>query len=135
MRLILLLVGAAGVLAFLATGLYLATHFPASYAAGEHIRYAYRANHAYLLLASLLNFALGLYWPGLCAGWRGKLALTGVCLVLAAPFVLLYAFAYEAPRGSPERVATLIGVVLAFAGVLAQWPNRSASHGNALHHP
>ena len=135
MRLSLLVIGAAGVLAFLATGLYMATHFPAAYAGGEHIRYTYRANHAYLLLASLLNVALGVYWPGVRAGWRGKLALAGACLVLASPVVLLYAFAYEAPRGSPERVATLIGVLLVLAGVLAQWPNRRQTHGNALHHP
>jgi hypothetical protein len=111
-------------LAFLATGLYMATHFPMAHAAGEEIRYMYRANHVYVLLASLVSFALGLYWAGAKAGWRGKLALAGASLVLAAPFVLVYAFLFEAPRGTPERVATLLGVFLLAAGVLMQWPNR-----------
>jgi len=98
MRWLQLDVGGAGVLAFLGTGVYMATHFPAAYAGGEHIRYLYRANHVYVLAGSLVNIALGCYWPIVRAGWRGKLALVGASLVAAAPFLL--------------------------AGVLAQWPNR-----------
>jgi len=98
MRWLQLGVGGAGVLAFLGTGVYMATHFPAAYAGGEHIRYLYRANHVYVLAGSLVNIALGCYWPIVRAGWRGKLALVGASLVAAAPFLL--------------------------AGVLAQWPNR-----------
>src|SRR5689334_16422402 len=100
MRWVQLGVGGAGVLAFLGTGLYMAAHFPAAYAGGEHIRYLYRANHVYLLAGSLVNIALGCYSPSVRAGWRGKLALTGAWLVAAAPFLLLYAFFVEAPRGS-----------------------------------
>ena len=124
MKRLLLAVGATGILAFLGTGLYLATHFPAAYAAGEELRYMYRANHVYVLLASLVNIALGLYWTGARSGWRGKLAFIGAWLALAAPFVLLSAFFFEAPRGMPERPLTFFGVLFALAGVLAQWPNR-----------
>src|SRR5207247_7900718 len=98
-----LVVDAAGMLAVLASGLYMATHFPAAYATGEEVRYIYRANHVYVLLGSLVSFALGLYWTGAKAGWRGKLALAGAALVLAAPFVLVYAFFFEALRGTPRR--------------------------------
>ena len=124
MRLALLAIGAAGLFAFLATGLYMATHFPAAYAAGEEIRYMYRANHIYLLLASLVGLTLGFYWSGARPGWRGKVALVGVCLVLGAPALLGIAFFVEPPHASPERPLTFFGALFALAGVLMQWPNR-----------
>jgi hypothetical protein len=120
-----LVFGVLGVLAFLGTGAWMATHFPAAYTGGEPIRYLYRANHVYLLLASLINLAIGIYWTGSRPGWRGKLALAGSALVLAAPLLLLYAFFFEPPRGVPERPATLIGALMLLLGVLAQWPNRA----------
>jgi hypothetical protein len=85
----------------------------------------YRANHVYLLLGSLINLAVGIYRPGTRPGWRGIVALVGSALMLAAPLVLLAAFFFEAPRGTPERALTLLGVFLLLAGVLAQWPNRT----------
>jgi hypothetical protein len=45
--------------------------------------------------------------------------------MLAAPFVLLDAFFFEAPRGMPERPLTLLGALLLLVGVLAQWPSRA----------
>jgi hypothetical protein len=123
-RLAALAVGGAGLLAFLATGLYMATHFPAAYAAGEEIRYMYRANHIYVLLASLVCLTFGLYWGGARPGWRGKLALVGACLVLAASAALVCAFFVEPPHGTPDRPITFFGVLFALVGVLLQWPNR-----------
>lgn len=124
MRTTLLIVGLAGFAAFLGTGLYMARHFPGAYASAEAIRYMYRANHVYLLLASLLNVALGCYWPGPRAGWRGKLGLAGCGLLLLAPVVLLYAFFAEPPHASPERGMTFIGVLIALLGIAAQVVNR-----------
>jgi len=121
-----LLVGIGGVLAFLGTGGWMAAHFPAAYSSGETIRYMYRANHVYLLLASLVSLAIGMYRGSSRPGWRGKVALAGSALVLAAPFVLLYAFFVEPAHGVPERPATLVGAVMLLAGVLSQWPNRSS---------
>ena len=109
----------------------MATHFPAAYESHEAIRYMYRANHVYLLLASLINIALGIYRTGTRPGWRGIVGLAGSALILAVPLVLLYAFFFEAPRGTPERAATLIGAVMLLAGVLAQWPNRAPGGGDA----
>ena len=118
-------------LAFLGTGAYMATHFPAAYEGHEAIRYMYRANHVYLLLGSLINLAVGIHRLGSRPGWRGIVALVGSVLMLAAPFVVLAAFFFEAPRGTPERALTLLGVLLLLAGVLAQWPNRAkaVTHG------
>jgi hypothetical protein len=120
-----LLIGVGGVLAFLGTGAYMATHFPAAYEGHEAVRYMYRANHVYLLLGSLINLAVGIYRPGTQTGWRGKVTLAGSALLLAAPFVLLAAFFFEAPRGTPERALTFFGVLMLLLGVLAQWPNRA----------
>jgi hypothetical protein len=120
-----LVFGTGGVLAFLGTGAYMATHFPAAYESGEAIRYLYRANHVYLLLASLVNLAIGIYRAGTRPGWRGNLALAGSALLLVAPPILLYAFFAEPPRGAPERPVTLIGALALLIGVLAQWPNRA----------
>jgi hypothetical protein len=119
-------IGAGGVLAFLGTGAWMATHFPTAYESHEAIRYMYRANHVYLLLGSLINLVIGIYRPGSHPGWRGIVALTGSALMLAAPFVLLAAFFFEAPRDTPERAATLLAVFMLLVGVLAQWPNRAA---------
>jgi hypothetical protein len=113
-----LLFGVGGVLAFLGTGAWMATHFPGAYEANESVRYLYRANHVYLLLASLVNLGIGIYRTAGRAGWRGRIA-------LAAPLLLFYAFFVEPPRAVPERPATLIGAGMLLVGVLAQWPNRA----------
>jgi hypothetical protein len=55
MRKLHLIVGLAGVAVFLATGLYMHARFPALYGGNEALRFMYRANHVYLLLASLIN--------------------------------------------------------------------------------
>jgi len=125
-----LLVGIGGVLAFLGTGAYMATHFPAAYESQEAIRYTYRANHVYLLLGSLINIAVGIYRTDARPGWRGRVGLAGSALILAAVFVLLYAFFFEAPRGAPERPATFVGIFMLLIGVLAQWPNRVSGNKN-----
>src|SRR5882757_7439883 len=119
-----LLIGVGGVLAFLGTGAYMATHFPAAYESDEAIRYMYRANHVYLLLGSLINIAVGIYRPGTRPGWRGVIGLAGSAMLQAALVVLLYAFFFEASRAMPERAATLLGTAMLLIGVLAQWPNR-----------
>ena len=125
-----LLIGVGGVLAFLGTGAYMATHFPAAYESDEAIRYMYRANHVYLLLGSLINIAVGIYRPGTRPGWRGIVGLAGSAVMQAALVVLLYAFFFEAPRATPERAATLLGVLMLLLGVLAQWPNRASGTKN-----
>jgi hypothetical protein len=121
-----LVIGIGGVLAFLGTGAYMATHFPTAYEGNEAIRYLYRANHVYLLFGSLLNIAVGIYRTATRPGWRGVVALVGSALMLAALFALFYAFFFEAPRATPERGVTFLGVLLLLVGVLAQWPNRAA---------
>jgi hypothetical protein len=110
-------VGLAGVVAFLATGAYMRAGFPDLYAANEVLRYLYRSNHVYVLLASLINVALGVHLAPIAPGWRATVSKMGSILALAAPVVLCLAFFLEAPKASPERVLTLVGVAALAAGI------------------
>jgi hypothetical protein len=110
-------VGLAGVVAFLVTGVYMRAGFPDLYAANEVVRYLYRSNHVYVLLASLVNVALGVHLAPVAPGWRATVSTLGSILALAAPVVLCWAFFIEAPKASPERVLTLLGVVALAAGI------------------
>ena len=112
-------VGLAGVVVFLGTGIYLRMVFPELYATNEALRYVYRANHVYVLFASLINLVLGLRVAGGLVGGRAKLALAGSLLALASPVVLCFAFVLEAPEVSPDRILTLLGVFAAAFGVAA----------------
>ena len=112
-------VGLAGVAVFLGTGIYLRMRFPELYATNEALRYVYRANHVYVLFASLVNLALAVRFAAGQVGWRGKLATAGSVLALASPIVLCLAFVFEAPEVKPERILTLLGVFAAALGVTA----------------
>ena len=111
------IVGLAGVAVFLVTGAYMRAGFPDLYAANEILRYLYRSNHVYILLASLVNVALGVHLTPVPPGWRATVSLLGSLLALAAPVVLCFAFFLEAPVPTPERVLTLVGVVAVTAGI------------------
>jgi FtsH-binding integral membrane protein len=120
MRRLHLSVGVLGVLVFLGTGLYMRQHFPEAYAANEALRYIYRANHVYLLLASLVNVALGLNVAAARDGWRSGVATLGSWLALVSPLVLTYAFFFEAPLGRPDRLITALGIFAVALGVVAR---------------
>ena len=110
-------VGLLGIVAFLATGAYMNAGFPDLYAGNEVLRYLYRSNHVYILLASLVNVALGVHLAPAAPGWRATALLAGSVLALAAPVVLCFAFFVEAPVAQPERVWTLAGVAALAAGI------------------
>ncbi len=110
-------VGLTGIVAFLATGAYMNAGFPDLYAGNEVLRYLYRSNHVYILLASLVNVALGVHLTPAAPGWRATVLLVGSVLALAAPVVLCFAFFLEAPVAQPERVWTLAGVAALAAGI------------------
>jgi hypothetical protein len=120
MRKLHLVVGLAGVVTFLATGIFMRAHFPDLYSANEALRYIYRANHVYILLASLANLALGVHLAGGRTGWRAKLSTVGSILALASPVVLCFAFVFEASKASPDRIVTLLGVFALAFGIAAQ---------------
>ena len=110
-------VGLVGIVAFLVTGLYMNAGFPELYGTNEVLRYLYRSNHVYILLASLINVALGVHLTPVPPGWRTTVLLVGSFLALAAPIVLCFAFFLEAPLATAERVWTLAGVAALAAGI------------------
>jgi hypothetical protein len=119
------LIGWLGFAVFLVTGLYMRAGFPALYGSNEVVRYLYRANHIYVLLASLINVALGCYlYTG--SGWRNVAARAGSVFLLSAPVVLVMAFFLEAPKGTPNRLLTGTGVFMVLLGILCHLPNRGS---------
>ena len=91
--------------------------FPGLYESDETIRYLFRTNHIYLLMAGLLNLGLGLYFAEHPAGWRRTLQRVGSALLLAAPAILLAVFFLEPPHGAPERPITAAGRFASLTGM------------------
>lgn len=118
MKLLHILVGLLTVLVFLATGMYMQSHFPAIHEANEVIRYQFRANHIYVLLSGLINLLAALKSGALFTGWRLVTARVASIFLLLAPAVLIYAFYTEPAQASADRPLTFYGVVLLLAGVL-----------------
>jgi hypothetical protein len=87
-------------------------------------RMLYRSRHIYLLLAGLLNLALGTYYRASGRTWRRRFQSVGSCLILAALPLLLAAFVREPHRSDlslaftrPAIIGMLLGTLLhAFAG-------------------
>jgi hypothetical protein len=123
MRKLHLVVGLVGIAVFLGTGVYMFRGFPDLYGTNEAVRYMYRANHVYVLLSSLINVALAVYLVPARPGWKALVSRIGSVLVILSPLVLCYAFFAEAPKATPERTFTGLGVLALLLGVLAHLPN------------
>ncbi len=122
MRRLHLIVGLAGVVVFLATGVYMRRNFPDLFAGDETLRYLYRANHVYLALASIANLVLGVYLAIRRPGWRAIASKIGSMLILLSPLLLGYAFVVETRMVSPERPFTIFGSLILLIGALTQLP-------------
>lgn len=113
-----LAVGLIGFVIFLASGAYMRLNGPALYASNAAVRFSLRANHVDILLASLVNAAVGIYLLPADRIWRRILQTVGSCLLLASPCLYVAAFLIEGPLASPERRLTLWGTIGSLAGVL-----------------
>jgi hypothetical protein len=112
------LVGLIGILAFLATGVYMRRSFPGKPDLDSGTRMFFRSRHIYLLLASLLNLGLGTYSSPSAVRWRRILQVVGSCLILAAPPLLLIAFAHEPTRSDRHIPWSRPAIIALFAGTL-----------------
>ncbi|MEX2220069.1 MAG: hypothetical protein WD749_15060 [Phycisphaerales bacterium] len=122
-------IGAAALLTFLATGFYLRAGLPEPEGGGLVIHFAARANHIYILLAALLNGALGLY---LSPRPRGRTQRAGSVLVLLAPVVLTAAFIAEHATASLWRPLTMAGIFCVALGMaLHALSGRPGARGQA----
>ncbi len=111
-------VGVGGLLAFLSSGLHMRSIFPEAYEAHEAVRFLYRANHIYLLFASLLNLVLARYVVAPQAWARRVAQLLGSSGVVSAVPILAAAFLVEPRLGGGARGLTLLGCIVALAGVI-----------------
>lgn len=119
MRRIHLVVGVAGVIAFILTGQYMDRWLGHLSGMPDLPRMLYRSAHIYLLLGSLLNLVLGLYLVDHLPGWRRWVSRGGSVLVAVAPILFLVAFAREPlrddthrPYAGPAIYGTVLGVGL-----------------------
>jgi hypothetical protein len=112
-----LAIGVAGLLTFLWTGRFMLTHFPVVYRGHEEIRFLYRANHLYIMFASVLNLVLGMHGQlAPSSRWRRPLLVVSSLAILVAVPILIVAFYLEPPRSGAPRWTTLVGCVLVFGG-------------------
>jgi hypothetical protein len=119
MRRFHLVVGLVGVVAFLLTGQYMDRVHNHLAGMDPTPRLLFRSTHIYLLLASLVNLALGLYLTPAVGPWRTWLRHAGSALVLSGPVLLGIGFFVEPwltgldrPYSRPALYGALAGMLL-----------------------
>jgi hypothetical protein len=118
MKLLHILVGVFVLVAFLLTGQYMDYLDVRSGALGDATRMMFRSRHIYVLLAGLVNVAVGTYFVRRAGGWRKALQTFGSFLILAAPLLLLAAFFTEPGQPGLRRQFTLPAIVILAVGTL-----------------
>jgi multisubunit Na+/H+ antiporter MnhG subunit len=78
----------------------------------------YRSRHIYILMAGLINIAMGLHFAWRDKLWRKRLQAAGSAFMLIAPFALIAAFFYEPIAGVLQKSITTPAVVSLFIGTL-----------------
>jgi len=118
MKLLHILLGAFVLVVFLLTGQYMNYLGVRSGALGDATRMMFRSRHIYILLAGLVNLAVGTYFVRRAGGWRKALQTSGSVLVLAAPLLLLAAFFTEPGAPGLRRHFTLPAIIILAVGTL-----------------
>ena len=113
-----LLAGTAGLLAFLATGLYMDRSLAHLVGMADGPRALYRSAHIYLLFAALLNLVLGSYLVMRQSVWAKAFQYVGSLMVLTSVAMFAYGFVVETPLAQIERPAIRGGIYLCLAGAL-----------------
>lgn len=113
-----LIVGYAGVIVFILSGQYMDRWLGHLAGMADLPRMLYRSGHIYLLMASLLNLALGLYLSEADGGWRRIVQRVGSVLVVVAPILFLVGFTQESARTDFERPWAGPAIHGLFGGVL-----------------
>lgn len=106
--------GVLVVVVFLGTGQYMLHRHPAMTEIATQSRLLYRSAHIYLLMAGLINLAVGTYLS------RGRkwLQFPGSALLLVSPVLIFCGFATESLQPGIDRTLTSLGVYSVFAGTL-----------------
>src|SRR5262249_3938710 len=97
-------------------------HRPAMRTMPDGPRMMFISRHIYLLCASLLNLALGIYARIDASGWRRQMQIAGSVLILAAPVLLGVAFWREPELGVAGRSPwSAFGLFTMAGGILLHW--------------
>ena len=118
MKLLHIVVGAFVLVAFLLTGQYMDYLHVGSGALGDGTRMMFRSRHIYILLAGLVNLAVGTYFVRRAGWWRRTLQLVGSIFILAAPLLLLAAFFKEPGVPGLRSNFTLPAIIILAVGTL-----------------
>ena len=106
---------------FLDSGMYMKLNFPEIYGTQSLIRMMYRANHIYLLMASLINLITGIYYHAFSSKLDNLVQKSGWVFLVISPFTLFLAFIVEPARMTFERTFTFIGVLFLLLGILGHF--------------
>ena len=93
-------------------------NFPDIYDYNEIIRYQFRANHVYILLAGLINLLAGLVQTNHEKNWKKLTGVFAFVLIMVATILLIAAFFIEPMHAAPVRPLTAMGIFLTFLGVI-----------------
>ena len=104
------------VVVFLLTGQYM--EYVHNRILPDGTRVLYRSRHIYILLAGLLNLAIGTYYSQRPKGWRRTLQSIGSLLLILAPFLLLAGFFYEPTRGPEQTTIAPLGIFAVAIGTV-----------------
>src|ERR1044071_6629446 len=115
-RLVHRVIGVVKVLILLGTGAYMRLKSPGLFESDQSVRMMYRSTHIYILMAGLINVAIGSYVTVSQERWRRILQLAGSGFVLIAPGLLIWAFFYEPATKTLERPLTLPCMLLLLIG-------------------
>lgn len=114
-----LIAGGAGLLAFLATGLYMDRSLAHLAGMPDAPRALYRSSHIYLLFSALVNMVLGSYLVLRRGRWWQGLQYVGSLFLLGSVVMFLYGFVVEAPLGQVERPVTREAIYFCLVGAVA----------------
>jgi len=117
LRVIHLVVGFAGLIAFVASGVYMAWVHAGLQGMPDGPRLFYRSAHIYLLWGALLNLLLGCYLARLERGVLRHVQSLGSLLILAGPFMLAASFFAERHNPELDRPVGQLAIFLALGGV------------------
>ncbi len=113
-----LIFGVFVVLSFLLTGQYMDKFYNHLDGMPDAPRLLYRTRHIFILLAGLLNLALGAYFTYRIQTWRRIIQVLGSLLIFAASFLFLVAFFYEPKLSDLHTPLTHWGTYTIAAGAL-----------------
>ena len=113
-----LVVGFVGLIAFVATGQYMAWVHAGLQGMPDGPRLFFRSAHIYLFWGALLNLVLGCYLARLERGPLRHVQSLGSLLILAGPFMLCVSFFAEQYNPELNRPLGQLAIFLALGGAV-----------------